>query len=291
MPHRQQHGPARAVRLDVGAGVAELLADADRPGAWMLLVDGVPQSHVDLDDPAYLDFEYMRRIGHLIDLADSGDQPLRILHLGGGALTLARYTMATRPGARQLVIESNAELAGLVSRELPLPRASRGSGVRVRIADARQAAEQLYAGTFDLVIADLFTGFRTATRLTSVEFVTALARLLTPTGVYVANVGDGSPLAHARARAATARAVFPQVAMIADPAVLHGRRPGNLVMAGSRHQLPVADLIRRLAADPMPGRLLQGQDLTRFIAGARPMTDSQPGPEAADAAGEFGAAG
>jgi hypothetical protein len=38
-----------------GAGEAgrhprvELLADADRPWAWMLLVDGVPQSHVDLD--------------------------------------------------------------------------------------------------------------------------------------------------------------------------------------------------------------------------------------------------
>jgi hypothetical protein len=31
---------------------AELLRDADRRAAWMLLIDGVPQSHVDLDDPA-----------------------------------------------------------------------------------------------------------------------------------------------------------------------------------------------------------------------------------------------
>jgi hypothetical protein len=34
----------------------ELLGDLDRPGAWMLLVDGTPQSHVDLDDPGHLEF-------------------------------------------------------------------------------------------------------------------------------------------------------------------------------------------------------------------------------------------
>ena len=53
--------------MDTGLGHAELLRDADRRAAWMLLIDGVPQSHVDLDDPGYLDFEYVRRLGHLID--------------------------------------------------------------------------------------------------------------------------------------------------------------------------------------------------------------------------------
>ena len=55
--------------VDSGLGHAELLRDADRRAAWMLLVDGVPQSHVDLDDPGYLDFEYVRRLGHVIDTA------------------------------------------------------------------------------------------------------------------------------------------------------------------------------------------------------------------------------
>ena len=66
----------------------------------MLLIDGVPQSHVDLEDPGYLDFEYVRRIGHVIDEAAPAGQPLRVLHLGAGALTLARYVAATRPGRR-----------------------------------------------------------------------------------------------------------------------------------------------------------------------------------------------
>ena len=67
----------------------------------MLLIDGVPQSHVDLDDPGYLEFEYVRRLGHVIDLAAPAGQPLRVLHLGAGALTLARYVAATRPASRQ----------------------------------------------------------------------------------------------------------------------------------------------------------------------------------------------
>ncbi len=65
-------------------GRVELLRDADRRSAWMLLVDGVPQSHVDLDDPGYLDFEYVRRLGHVIDTAAPAAQPLRVLHLGAG---------------------------------------------------------------------------------------------------------------------------------------------------------------------------------------------------------------
>ncbi|MGD0062168.1 MAG: hypothetical protein ABSB76_01860 [Streptosporangiaceae bacterium] len=77
-------------------GRAELLRDADRRAAWVLLIGGVPQSHVDLDDPGYLDFEYVRRLGHLVDLAAPAGQPLRVLHLGAGALTLARYVDAHR---------------------------------------------------------------------------------------------------------------------------------------------------------------------------------------------------
>ena len=41
----------------VDGGTAELLADADRDGSWMLLVNDTPQSHVDLDVPTHLEFE------------------------------------------------------------------------------------------------------------------------------------------------------------------------------------------------------------------------------------------
>src|SRR5580698_1057679 len=102
------------------ASRVELLGDLDRPGAWMLLVDGVPQSHVDLNDPQHLELEYMRRLGHVADLAAPPGEPLRVLHLGAGGLSLARYVAATRPGSDQLAIESDPEVAELVRERLPL---------------------------------------------------------------------------------------------------------------------------------------------------------------------------
>lgn len=251
----------------------------------MLLVDGIPQSHVDLDDPRHLELEYVRRIGHLIDLAAPEGEPLRVLHLGGGALTLGRYVTATRPGSTQLAAESDAEVAALVRRRLPLDQPSRqrtrAGRITVRVADARQVLEQVPAGSYDAVIADAFAGARTPAHLTSAEFTAAVARALRPSGIYAANIGDGPPLAHARRRVATVRAVFSHACVIAEPAVLRGRRFGNLVLAASDCELPIAALIRRTASDPFPARVVEGEALDRFIAGSRPVTDAdaEPSPQ------------
>src|SRR5436309_4208111 len=97
-------GFARAViRAQVEYGYAELVGDPDRPQGWTLLLDGTAQSHVDLDDPTHLEFEYVRRLAHVADLAAAPTAPLRVLHLGGGAWTLARYVAATRPASPQWV--------------------------------------------------------------------------------------------------------------------------------------------------------------------------------------------
>ncbi|MGV9895086.1 spermidine synthase-like protein, partial [Streptomyces tendae] len=72
-------------------GTAKLMPDVDRDRAWLLTVDGAPQSYVDLDEPAHLEFEYTRRLGHVLDTVAEPGRPLDVLHLGGGALTLPRY--------------------------------------------------------------------------------------------------------------------------------------------------------------------------------------------------------
>jgi spermidine synthase len=290
MSHRQQGGSASIARQDVDSGAAELVGDPDRPRAWTLLVDGTPQSHVDLDDPRYLEFEYMRLLGHLIDLAGPAGLPLRVLHLGAGGLTLARYVAATRPGSAQLAVESDAALAELVRQRLPLAQpgrrasggqAGRAGRVRVRVGDARAVLEQVPAGSFDVVVADLFAGARTPAHLTSVEFAGAVARALSPSGIYAANIADGPPLAHTQARIATVRAVLPQACLLAEVAVLRGRRFGNLVLAAARQGLPVTGLVRRATGSPFPVRLVHGGDLDRFAAGAKPITDARAEPSVA----------
>src|SRR5918912_351908 len=116
----------------VGTGFAELVPDGERASAWTLLLDGAPQSYVDLADPTHLEFEYVRRMAAVIDLIAPPGQPLRALHLGGGALTLPRYVAATRPGSPQRVAEIDGPLVELVRRALPVDPKIK---LRVRVDD------------------------------------------------------------------------------------------------------------------------------------------------------------
>jgi spermidine synthase len=262
----------------VAGGTAELLADADRDGSWVLLVDGTPQSHVDLDDPSHLEFEYVRRMGHVLDLVAAPGVPIDAVHLGGGALTLPRYLAATRPGSRQRVMEIDEPLTMLVREHLPLARSAR---IRVRSADAREGLAALPTASADVVISDVFAGARTPAHLTSLEYAADARRVLRPGGTFVANVADGPPLRFARAQAATLRAIWGCVCLLAEPATLRGRRFGNLVAVASDDDLPVPALTRRCAGDPMPARVVDGADLDRFVGKARPIHDADavPSPE------------
>ncbi|MCB5909238.1 spermidine synthase [Streptomyces pinistramenti] len=247
------------------------MPDVDRPRAWLLTVDGAPQSYVDLDAPAHLEFEYVRRLAHVLDEAAAPGRPLDVLHLGGGALTLPRYLAATRPGSRQLVIEADRGLLGLVAERLPLPA---GSGVEVRAADARSALEAAAEDSADVVVGDVFGGSRVPAHLTSVEYARAVARVLRPDGIYAANLADSAPFGFLRGQLATFATEFAHLALIAEPPVLRGRRFGNAVLAASRVPLPLAELARRAAGDAFPARVEHGAALRKLIAGAAPVGDA-----------------
>lgn len=279
---RRRQGGGRAERepasQQVGGGLAELTPDRERPHGWTLLIDGAPQSHVDLDDPAHLSFAYQRRLGHIIDLAAPPLQPLHVLHLGGGAFTLARYTAATRPRSTQQIVEIDAPLVQFVRDRLPLDPQAR---VRVRAVDAREGLGRFPDGWADLIIADVFSGARTPAHLTSAEFLAEVRRVLKPEGRYAANLADGPPLAHLRGQVATAAAVFPELALAADPVVWRGRRFGNAVLLASALPLPVAEFTRRVASDPHPGRVEHGRALDDFTGGAAVVTDAVAKPSPA----------
>ncbi|MBT2506782.1 fused MFS/spermidine synthase [Streptomyces sp. ISL-98] len=275
---RRERAAPEPVVEQVDGGLAELIPDRDRPRGRTLLIDGAPQSHVDLDDPSYLDFAYQRRLGHIADLAAPQGQPVQVLHLGGGAFTLARYVAATRPRSTQQIVEVDAALVQLVRRELPLDANAR---IKVRSVDARAGLAKIADGWADLLIADVFSGARTPAHLTSTEFLDDVRRVLKPGGFYAANIADGPPLAYLRGQIATAAAVFPDLALAADPAVLRGRRFGNAVLLGSDRTLPLAELTRRIATDPHPGRVEHGRELADFTGGAAVVTDAgaKPSPE------------
>ncbi|MCS0635635.1 fused MFS/spermidine synthase [Streptomyces sp. LP05-1] len=273
------------VLRQVDHGTAKLLPDVDRARAWLLTVDGAPQSYVDLDDPTHLEFEYARRLAHAVDCAAPEGEPLDVLHLGGGALTLPRYVAATRPGARQRVVEADRGLVELVEEVLPLPA---GSGVTVHPADARAWLAGAPARSADLLIADVFGGSRVPAHLTSVDYARVAERVLRPDGVYLANLADGAPFGFLRSQLATFASVFTELALVAEPGVLRGRRYGNVVLVASHRPFDTARLARRVAADAFPARVTDGAALAAFTGDAVPVRDEDAVPSPEPPGGAFG---
>ncbi|SCG74843.1 hypothetical protein GA0070614_5539 [Micromonospora coxensis] len=250
----------------------DLVVDPARRTGRILLAGGVAQSYVDVADPRHLHFEYVRRMAAVVDLAAPAGRPLDVLHLGGGALTLPRYVAATRPGSAQRVVERDAAVVDLVGRELPAPP----TPVDVDVADARDAVGAAPAHRYDLVLADIYRAARMPAHVASREFAAEVARTLRPDGVYLVNVTDLPPLVFTRVQAATLRAVFAEVCLVADRRMLRGRRYGNVVLAAALRpgRLPTRRLAGRVAADPVPGGVLHGTELDAFVGGARPATDA-----------------
>ncbi|MGC9440466.1 spermidine synthase [Streptomyces sp. WG5] len=266
-------------------GTAKLMPDVDRERAWLLTVDGAPQSYVDLDEPAHLEFEYTRRLGHVLDTVAEPGRALDVLHLGGGAFTLPRYLAVTRPGSRQDVVEADRGLLDLVAEHLPLPD---GSGITAHGADARAWLEAAPADSADVLVADVFGGSRVPAHLTSVDYAHRAARVLRADGVYVANLADGAPFPFLRAQLAGFATLFEELALIAEPGVLRGRRFGNAVLVAAHRPLDTAALARRAAADAFPARVEHGPALRAFIGDARPVRDEDAVPSPEPPAGAFG---
>lgn len=255
---------------------AVIRADPFTPGTFLLVVDGTPQSHVNPDRPDQLFFEYVNRMGHVIDQLPDG--PLTALHLGAGALTLPRYVEATRPGSRQQVLELEPGLVDLVREHLPW---SKSASIRLRYGDARETLGRLPSGlrgSVDLAVVDIFGGARIPAHVTSVEFYAEVAAFLAPQGVLLVNVADGGPLAFARGQGSTLGYVFADTALLAESAVLKGRRYGNFVFVASPAELPLEWMPRLLASGPHPASVLRGRELKDWIAGAAIVTDASSTP-------------
>ena len=279
------HGNPRATSFTrVASGVASLEPDRHRERGWTLLVDGVPQSYVDLADPTYLAFEYVRRLATVLRLAAPVAVPLTVLHLGGGALTLPRWVAATRPGSVQTVVERDGLLLALVSRSLPWPALNNelGMGFPPRVGSVEvvvgDAGEFVTAGRepgYDVIVVDVFSGAAMPASVAGVGFATAAARLLRPGGVLAMNLTDVPPLSYSRIQAATLRAAFGDVALIAPPGMLRGRKAGNVVLAATRAAgvLNIERLARSVARDAEPARVWHGAELTGLLAGAMARLD------------------
>lgn len=224
---------AQSELFEIDTGVAEVHHEPD--GSLVLLVNGVPSSHIVPGDPTRLDFEYMRWIAAVVDAFSSSGQAWpapRLTHLGGGACTLARYFAHVWPGSRNTVVELDAELALMARSLFDVPRAP---AVKIRVGDAREATNSFKPATRDVIIRDVFSSATTPRDLTTVEFYTAARASLREDGLYIANCGAHADLKEAKEELAGMNEVWPHIAVVADPPMLKGRRYGNIVLLSLIH--------------------------------------------------------
>lgn len=258
--------------MPIATGTAELRRERDDPDGVTLYVNGVPSSHLDLVDPTRLEFDYMQQMAAVV--AGLPDGAVTAVHLGAAGCALPRALHAARPGSRQLAVEVDPVLAGLVRRWFDLPRSP---ALRIRVGDARDVLATLPDAGADLVVRDAFAGDGTPAHLATREFTLEVSRVLRPGGVYLANCADRPPLALARSEAATVASVFPHTAVIAEPGVLRGRRYGNVVVAGTADPDLLASpaLARALRTLPVPARIL-ADDEADGLVGRAPVRHDPP---------------
>jgi spermidine synthase len=247
-----------------------VVTDPARPAGRFLVLDTLLHSYVDLSDPTYLDFPYVQAIASVADVVKPAGRPLSVLHLGGGGLTLPRYLAATRPGTRSRVLEIDPGVIAFDRANLGLGDVP---GLTIDVGDARvNLASEPPAGR-DLVIGDAFGGLAVPWHLTTREMVAHIHRVLRPDGVYAVNVIDFPPNRFVRAEVATIASVFPNVAIVADPAALNGSGGGNFVVVASEAPLPLDALRARLAQRQSTLGLASGDAVTRFNGDAMILRD------------------
>lgn len=218
----------------------ELIVERDplRASGRLLRQDGMDASYVDLADPAHLEFDYLRWIRIVLRSA----RARRVLHLGGGACTLARALAAEDPDGRQDVCEIDADVLRLAREHLGLRRAP---GLRVRHADGRAFVAAAPAGAWDAVIVDAYVGASVPRELITDEAFADVARVAP---LALVNVVDDRAARVVREVADGLATAYPRVWTI-------GGRAGNTVVAGTVAALDLERIAAQAAADPSPGRV------------------------------------
>lgn len=241
--------------------------DPDRPNGRVLVLDRLRNSYVDVADPTYLEFRYVRLIADVID-TETDPLPLHVVSIGGGGFTIPGYVEHTRPGSLNTVLEIDSELVEIGREHLGL-----SESVDVVVDDARTSLRDVPANTADVVVGDAYSGASVPWHLTTVEFNNQIDRVLISDGVYAMNVIDYGDREFVRAEAVTLRESFAEVALFAPPAYLTGDGGGNYVLVASQSPIDVAAIETRVRERGGSEIGIEGDRLTRFIAGAGVLTD------------------
>jgi spermidine synthase len=243
-----------------------VIADPGRTDGRTLQLDNLRHSYVALGDPTFLDFDYVRTIAGVLDA--NGDAPLDVLHIGGGAMTLARYQLASRDGGLNTVVEIDPGVIQVDRQRLGLPTSKR---LDVRAADARTEVRRLADDSYDAFVGDAFGGVAVPWHLTTRETVTDVDRVLRPDGIFTQNIIDYDGLRFLAADVATVGTVFDHIAVYEQTRLTNGG--GNFVVIASHEPLDLGAIKAAVARQEAPMRLMPESRVRQWRESAPVLTD------------------
>jgi spermidine synthase len=153
-----------------------------------LILDHLVHSYTDLNDPLYLEYEYIRIYEEMVRWQADKRRSFKALFIGGGGYTLPRFIEAKYPQAGIDVVEIDPDITRVVKSYLGV---SEDTKIRSFNEDGRwfvmNSKEQ---GSYDFIFGDAFNDLSIPYHLTTKEFAMQLKRLLKPDGLLLANVID-----------------------------------------------------------------------------------------------------
>lgn len=241
--------------------------DPIRESGRTLLLDRVRNSYVDLADPTFLEFRYIRL---MVDIIETEAPPggLEVVSIGGGGFTLPGYIEFTRPSSRNTVLEIDSKLVEIGREKLALT-----DGINVVVDDARISLNDVPTNHADVVIGDAYSGASVPWHLTTVEFNEQIDRVLGGLGIYTMNVIDYGNLDFIRAESATLLEVFAHVALFAPPSYVAGQAGGNFVLVASQEPIDVAAIETRITQRGGTEIGIEDARLRNFIGESPVLTD------------------
>ena len=244
-------------KLSYSGQMAELFHHEGPPPQWVLKIGGTLHSSVNIDDPSDMYFYYAQKIVRIIEDVFPGEEKLSTLHLGAGALSLARYIESTRPGSPQVAVEIETDLLDFVDAVIPL---SNKESIELLTGDARAVVEEnleRFTNKFDLIIAEIYLDRTTPAHVTSLEFYELLKSTLSSRGILIVNVVDGENYDFAANQYVTLKEVFNNVKAVFDEEDFNSKTFTNILMIGSDSS-SISNIIDYSTLEPRPAIIVSG---------------------------------
>lgn len=162
---------------------------ADEAGVVRRLnLDRLLHSQVNLYEPSYLYYAHEHIQMEFLQLARDQSPEPKALVIGGGGYTFPRYAQELMPESKVDVVEIDPKVTAVAHEYLGLRDYP---NLRAIHMDGRQfVAEQVPAGTYDLVIQDAVNDYSVPAHLMTKEYNDAVKATLKKDGVYLLTIID-----------------------------------------------------------------------------------------------------